>query len=118
MRRTVLPGGLRVVTETIPGVRSAAFGFSATTGSRDEDAAHAGSAHFLEHLLFKGTEQQVFQEVRGPRVLRVLITGPGGRRNPKSYGTHPLHGLGHYPQTTRQYGTAHQASAVPGVRGG
>src|SRR5690606_27410189 len=67
---------------------------------------------------FRPLEQQVFQEVRGPRVLRVLITGPGGRRNPKSYGTHPLHGLGHYPQTTRQYGTAHQASAVPGFEEG
>src|SRR5699024_7447133 len=55
VRRTVLPGGLRVVTETIPGGRSVSFGISATTGSRDEDSAHAGSAHFLEHLLFKGT---------------------------------------------------------------
>lgn len=58
VRRTVLPGGLRVLSESVPGVRSAAFGISATTGSRDEDAAHAGSAHFLEHLLFKGTPRR------------------------------------------------------------
>jgi predicted Zn-dependent peptidase len=58
VRRTVLPGGLRVVSEVVPGVRSAALGISATTGSRDEDAAHAGSAHFLEHLLFKGTKRR------------------------------------------------------------
>ncbi|RCV53088.1 M16 family metallopeptidase [Marinitenerispora sediminis] len=63
VRRTVLPGGLRVVTETMPGVRSAAFGISATTGSRDEDAAHAGSAHFLEHLLFKGTARRDALEI-------------------------------------------------------
>ncbi|ASU83023.1 insulinase family protein [Nocardiopsis gilva YIM 90087] len=58
VRRTVLPGGLRVLTEAMPAVRSAAFGISATTGSRDEDDAHAGAAHFLEHLLFKGTERR------------------------------------------------------------
>lgn len=58
VQRTVLPGGLRVLSESVPGVRSAAFGISATTGSRDEDAAHAGSAHFLEHLLFKGTPRR------------------------------------------------------------
>ncbi|WP_026118147.1 M16 family metallopeptidase [Nocardiopsis salina] len=58
IQRTVLPGGLRVVSESVPGVRSAAFGISATTGSRDEDSAHAGSAHFLEHLLFKGTRRR------------------------------------------------------------
>lgn len=63
VRRTVLPGGLRVVTETVPGVRSAAFGISAATGSRDEDSAHAGSAHFLEHLLFKGTTTRSALEI-------------------------------------------------------
>ncbi|KIH98283.1 zinc protease [Streptomonospora alba] len=63
VRRTVLPGGLRVVTEAMPGLRSAAFGISATTGSRDEDRAHAGSAHFLEHLLFKGTRRRDAMEI-------------------------------------------------------
>ncbi|HZE50772.1 MAG TPA: pitrilysin family protein, partial [Jatrophihabitantaceae bacterium] len=53
---TVLPGGLRVVTETMPGVRSASIGVWVPVGSRDESPAVAGASHFLEHLLFKGTE--------------------------------------------------------------
>src|SRR5882757_3393834 len=52
---TVLPGGLRVVTETMPGVRSASIGVWVPVGSRDESPAVAGASHFLEHLLFKGT---------------------------------------------------------------
>jgi predicted Zn-dependent peptidase len=55
VRRTVLPGGLRVVTETMPTVRSAAFGIWVGVGSRDESIPDAGSSHYLEHLLFKGT---------------------------------------------------------------
>src|SRR3954471_10081107 len=53
--RTVLPGGLRVVTEAMPGVRSASVGIWIPVGSRDETPALAGTSHFLEHLLFKGT---------------------------------------------------------------
>ena len=53
--RTVLPDGLRVVTEAMPGVRSVSVGVWVPVGSRDETAALAGSSHFLEHLLFKGT---------------------------------------------------------------
>ncbi|MUL42088.1 insulinase family protein [Streptomonospora sp. PA3] len=75
VRRTVLPGGLRVVTEAMPGVRSAAFGISATTGSRDEDRVHAGSAHFLEHLLFKGTRQRDAMEISA------LLDGVGADHN-------------------------------------
>jgi predicted Zn-dependent peptidase len=56
--RTVLPGGLRVVTESLPAVRSVAFGIWAGVGSRDEDLAHAGATHYLEHLLFKGTSRR------------------------------------------------------------
>jgi predicted Zn-dependent peptidase len=56
--RTILPGGLRVITESLPAVRSAAFGIWAGVGSRDEDLAHAGATHYLEHLLFKGTEKR------------------------------------------------------------
>jgi len=52
---TTLDGGTRVVTEPLPSVRSVAVGFWIGTGSRDEDDAHAGVSHFLEHLLFKGT---------------------------------------------------------------
>ncbi|RNL79791.1 M16 family metallopeptidase [Nocardioides marmorisolisilvae] len=55
VHRTVLPGGLRVVTEHVPGVRSAAIGVFVGVGSRDETPALNGASHFLEHLLFKGT---------------------------------------------------------------
>ncbi len=56
--RSVLPGGLRVITESLPAVRSAAIGIWAGVGSRDEDLDHAGATHYLEHLLFKGTERR------------------------------------------------------------
>ncbi len=55
VRRTVLPGGLRVVTEALPGVRSASIGVWVGVGSRDESPSLSGASHFLEHLLFKGT---------------------------------------------------------------
>ncbi|KSZ59588.1 MULTISPECIES: M16 family metallopeptidase [Rhodococcus] len=55
VRRSVLPGGVRVVTEHVPGVRSAAVGVWVGVGSRDEQPSVAGAAHFLEHLLFKAT---------------------------------------------------------------
>src|ERR1700721_402505 len=58
VRRTVLPGGLRVVTEFLPAVRSVALGIWVGVGSRDEDHAHAGATHYLEHLLFKGTSRR------------------------------------------------------------
>ena len=58
VRRTVLPGGLRIVTESIPTMRSASVGVWVGTGSRDEPAALSGASHFLEHLLFKGTARR------------------------------------------------------------
>ena len=63
MARTVLPGGLRVITEHLPSVRSAAFGIWAGVGSCDEDLAHAGATHYLEHLLFKGTGRRTALEI-------------------------------------------------------
>ena len=57
-RRTVLPGGLRVVTEAVPGARSAAVGIWVGVGSRDEAPSLAGASHYLEHLLFKGTRRR------------------------------------------------------------
>lgn len=54
-RLTTLPSGVRVVTETLPGVRSAALGFFVATGSSTEPAGEAGWSHLLEHLLFRGT---------------------------------------------------------------
>jgi predicted Zn-dependent peptidase len=58
VRRTVLPGGLRVISESVPGVRSVAFGVWVGIGSRDETLAQAGASHYLEHLLFKGTKRR------------------------------------------------------------
>jgi predicted Zn-dependent peptidase len=58
VRRTTLPGGLRVVTETLPSVRSATFGIWVQAGSRDETPALNGATHYLEHLLFKGTKKR------------------------------------------------------------
>ncbi|NAZ82973.1 insulinase family protein [Kineococcus sp. R8] len=58
VRRTVLPSGARVLTEAMPGQRSATVGCWVGVGSRDEDRGHFGSTHFLEHLLFKGTERR------------------------------------------------------------
>src|SRR5215469_6996142 len=63
VRRTVLPGGLRVVTEFLPSVRSVALGIWVGVGSRDEDQAHAGATHYLEHLLFKGTRKRTALEI-------------------------------------------------------
>ncbi|MFC5724992.1 M16 family metallopeptidase [Streptomyces gamaensis] len=58
VRRTTLPGGLRVVTETLPSVRSATFGIWVGVGSRDETPTLNGATHYLEHLLFKGTRKR------------------------------------------------------------
>jgi predicted Zn-dependent peptidase len=63
VRRTVLPGGLRVVTEFLPAVRSVALGIWVGVGSRDEDEVHAGATHYLEHLLFKGTSKRTALDI-------------------------------------------------------
>ncbi len=63
IRRTVLPGGLRVITESMPGVHSATFGVWVGVGSRDETPQLAGASHFLEHLLFKGTKRRSALEI-------------------------------------------------------
>jgi predicted Zn-dependent peptidase len=63
VERTELPGGLRVLTETMPGVLSATLGIWVAVGSRDETDDIAGSSHFLEHLLFKGTTSRSALEI-------------------------------------------------------
>ena len=55
VRRSILPGGVRVITERMPGTRGVSLGFWVGVGSRDEAPGMLGSTHFLEHLLFKGT---------------------------------------------------------------
>ncbi|MET8148079.1 pitrilysin family protein [Actinoplanes sp. NPDC049668] len=63
VRRTVLPSGLRILTESIPTTRSAALGVWVGVGSRDETPAMSGASHFLEHLLFKGTEKRTALQI-------------------------------------------------------
>jgi predicted Zn-dependent peptidase len=75
VRRTVLPGGLRVVTEAMPGVRSASVGVWVGVGSRDESPHLAGASHFLEHLLFKGTPS------RSAMDISVALDAVGGEFN-------------------------------------
>ncbi len=60
---TELPGGPRVITEAMPSVRSVALGLWVRAGSRDEGREQAGVSHFLEHLLFKGTESHSAIEI-------------------------------------------------------
>ena len=66
---TQLDSGIRVVTERVPSVRSIALGLWVRVGSRDEEPGQAGISHFLEHMLFKGTEEltaeQIAQEFDG-----------------------------------------------------
>lgn len=75
VRRTVLPTGLRVVTESVPGALSVTLGVWAGVGSRDETAASAGTAHFLEHLLFKGTAE------RSALQIAAEVDAVGGQMN-------------------------------------
>ncbi len=74
--RSVLPSGLRVVTQTMPGARSASVAILVPVGSRHEDASHAGLSHLLEHLVFKGT--RAFPE---PGALSQVVEGVGGSVN-------------------------------------
>ncbi|OZE84288.1 peptidase M16 [Rhodococcoides fascians] len=70
-----MPGGLRVVTEFVPGVRSASVGVWVGVGSRDEQPSVAGAAHFLEHLLFKSTP------TRSALEIAQVMDGVGGELN-------------------------------------
>ncbi len=73
--RTTLPSGLRIVTEEVSTVRSVAFGIWANVGSRDESPSVAGASHFLEHLLFKGTN------ARSALDISAAIDAVGGEMN-------------------------------------
>ncbi|MGK9148598.1 insulinase family protein [Plantibacter flavus] len=81
VRRTVLPNGLRILSEHMPGARSATIGYWVAVGSRDElaatdtRAATYGSTHFLEHLLFKGTTK------RSALDIAVAFDAVGGEHN-------------------------------------
>lgn len=75
VRRTVLPSGLRIITEQQAGVRSASFGVWVGVGSRDESPTLHGASHFLEHLLFKGTAE------RSALDISVALDSVGGEFN-------------------------------------
>ncbi|MFH0766065.1 MAG: pitrilysin family protein, partial [Calditrichota bacterium] len=74
-QKTILPSGVRVVTETMPHVHSLSVGFWFNTGSRDEPDRLAGIAHYLEHMNFKGTAR------RSPIVIAREIESRGGHLN-------------------------------------
>ena len=63
VKRSVHSSGLRIVTEEVPSVRSAAVGIWVNVGSRDEAPATAGASHFLQHLLFKGTPSRTALDI-------------------------------------------------------
>lgn len=75
VRRTVLPSGVRVLTEAVPGAASTSIGFWVGVGSRDERDGQFGSTHFLEHLLFKGTES------RSALDIAIAFDSVGGEHN-------------------------------------
>ena len=73
LRRTTAPNGLVVLTETLPGVRSAAVGIYVRTASAHELRSQLGISHLLEHMVFKGTERRTAQEL----ALDLEIRGGG-----------------------------------------
>ena len=75
VRRSVLPSGVRILSEQVPGARSATIGYWVAVGSRDERPGTFGSTHFLEHLLFKGTT------TRSALDIAVSFDAVGGENN-------------------------------------
>jgi predicted Zn-dependent peptidase len=75
VRRTVLPSGVRILSERVAGSQSATVGFWVAVGSRDEEPFTFGSTHFLEHLLFKGTG------TRSALDIAVSFDSVGGEHN-------------------------------------
>ncbi len=73
--KTVLDNGAVVLSEKMPGFNSCSLGFWVKTGSRCEDSGQAGLSHFVEHMLFKGTER------RGAAEIAQLMDGVGAQMN-------------------------------------
>src|SRR6266481_1594380 len=63
IRRTALPNGLTIITEEMDHIRSVCIGIWVKTGSRDEDKQWNGISHFVEHMVFKGTEHRSAEEI-------------------------------------------------------
>lgn len=62
-KKITLPNGVRIVCERIPHVRSISIGIWVGTGSRNEDTLNNGVSHFIEHMLFKGTEKRSAKQI-------------------------------------------------------
>lgn len=62
-RKSVLPNGIRVISESIPYVKSATLGIWVGTGARNEENYNHGVSHFIEHLMFKGTEKRTAKDI-------------------------------------------------------
>ena len=75
VRRSVLPSGVRILSESVPGARSSTIGYWVAVGSRDELPVTYGSTHFLEHLLFKGTTTRTALDIA------VSFDAVGGEHN-------------------------------------
>ena len=63
IRMTRLPGGLRVITDSVPGMHSVAVGAWIGVGTRHEDMVNNGVAHLVEHMVFKGTLERSAQDI-------------------------------------------------------
>ncbi|SMC65072.1 M16 family metallopeptidase [Sporomusa malonica] len=74
-QKSVLPNGIRVVSETIPYVKSVTMGIWIGTGSRFEEEYNHGISHFIEHLMFKGTAQ------RSAKDIAEVVDAVGGQLN-------------------------------------
>ena len=74
-RKTLLDNGIRVISETIPYVKSVTLGIWVGTGSRNEQDDNHGISHFIEHLMFKGTHQ------RSAKEIAEMVDAVGGQLN-------------------------------------
>ena len=63
LKKTTLSNGVRVVSESIPSVRSVSVGIWVHTGSRDEAPPESGISHFIEHMVFKGTSRRRMHQI-------------------------------------------------------
>src|ERR1051325_985393 len=63
IRREMLPNGLTVITEEMQHIRSISIGIWMKTGSRDEDLPWNGISHFIEHMVFKGTQHRTAEQI-------------------------------------------------------
>lgn len=61
--KTILPNGIKIISETIPYVKSFSLGFWFNVGSRDENSHNNGITHFIEHMLFKGTKKRSAKKI-------------------------------------------------------